>query len=218
MTQEENDTDKFFTQLLGKPPSDGAETRPGLEELRNALQAQIETCRTAENARAQDLDPSELAHMAEIKQLLIERGLLGKPDAESSLSGKSLSRFLQRIKETMTGDSWYRPVALAVVLLLGISIVIKLALPPGPDETTVRGVATPVLVVSDPVAVSAALSAKLQKAGADVINVPINDTEWSMRVDVPGKIDAATIQKILKDSGVPVTGLPPYHIRVKRKR
>jgi len=217
MSREQDDTNAFFDQLLGKLPTDGRAPHPGVAELRDALLAQIETQRSAETATAADFDQHELERMAEIKQLLIDRGLLA-PAAKPSSRNMDRPHLLQRLSETLLGDGWHRPLALAASLLLCIVVIVTLTLPPATDEILLRGADSPVMIAPDPAVAAESLAAQLRNAGAEVLVVPINAKEWSVRIDVPQSVELAAIQKILSASGVQVAGPPPYHLSVKPGR
>jgi hypothetical protein len=218
MSREQDDTNAFFDQLLGKLPTDGRAPHPGVAELRDALLAQIETQRSAETATAADFDQHELERMAEIKQLLIDQGLLGTTKMNTSSRSVDRPNLLQRLSEALLGDGWHRPVALAASLILCIVVIVTLTLPPPTDEILLRGADSPVMIAPDPAAAAESLAAQLRNAGAKVLVVPINAKEWSVRIDVPQAVELAAIQKILSDSGVQVVGPPPYHLSVKPGR
>lgn len=216
MSRDDDDTNAFIEQLKGKQPTDGHAPSPGIAQLRDALQAQIDTQRTAEKATVADFDQQELERMAELKQLLIDRGLLGSTNTKK-ISRITPSRLLQRLSDTLHADNWYRPLAMAASLVLVIGIVVMIVLPPNQDQDTVRGSdTTPVLVVADPQATIETLTKQLEQAGAEVLPVQINDHEWSLQIDVPSKVEATAIQNILNNYGVKVEGLPPYHLLVKK--
>lgn len=221
MNRDDEETRKFFEQLAGRPTDDGAPPRPGIEALRDGLRAQIEIERAAESATDADLTGEEKARMLVIKQHLIERGLLGAPIAKSPSRTEARPSLLQRLKEAVFGSGWHGPVAVAASLMLAALVVLKIALPP-PDNVrgaNVRGDATtPAIFAPDPAAASEALAAPLREADAVVTVVKINANKWKMMVEVPQSVDLVAIQKILKDAGVLVEGLPPYELSIETPR
>jgi hypothetical protein len=226
MIREEENTNAFFEQLQGKPPTDGRSPRPGIAALRDALQAQIATMRSAETATAADLTSEEKEHMDALKQRLINQGLLGVPVTPVVANTKSQivkqPSLLQRIGEALLGDSWYRPVAFAASMVFGVLVVLKVAFPPSIDIATQvnveRGADTPVIVAPDPAAATKSLDAKLTDAGAKVITTNINAKESSMHIDVPETGNLVAVKKILSDAGIPITEPPPYDVTVKVER
>ena len=221
MSNEEEVTNEFFKQLAGKPQNGENTQRPGVTALKEALQAQIETTRSAENATMADLDFEEKARMAALKQRLIDQGLLGirvSPVARSTKRNVDLTSLLHRLRDSLLGDDWYRPVALAASVIFGILVVIKFALPPPSEVDIMRGADNAVLVVPDPATAVEKLVTQLENTGAEVIKVPINAREWSVRIDVPRTGNLAAVQKILSDAGVQVVGPPPYTVSVKTER
>lgn len=228
MNREEEETNAFFEQLQGKPPTDGRSPRPGIAALRDALQAQIAIMRSAETATAADLTSEEKERMDALKQRLIDQGLLGVPVAPvASTMSRIVKRpsLLQHIGEALLGDSWYRPVAFMASVVFGVLVVLKVAFPPALQNTDTlaidaerEGAATPVIVAPDPAAAVKSLDAKLTKAGAKVLPVKINDKEWSMHIDVPETGDLVAVKKILSGEGVLITEPPPYEVTVKVER
>lgn len=218
MSREEEDTHAFFEQLQGKTPTDGRASRPGVTALREALQAQTVTMRSAEMATMADLDSEEKARMAALKQRLIDQGLLGVPVvpvASKTPRFVEHTSLLQRIRDVLLGDGWQRPVAFAASVIFGILIVLKIAFPPPTEENIMRGSVTAVIVAPDPAAAAESLVTKLQSTGAEVLSVQINVNEWSVRIDVPRTGNLPAVQKILSDAGVQVVGPPPYSVSVK---
>lgn len=218
MNRDDEETRKFFEQLAGRPTDDGAPPRPGIEALRDGLRAQIEIERAAESATDADLTGEEKARMLAIKQHLIERGLLGAPIAKSPSRTEARPSLLQRLKEAVFGSGWHGPVAVAASLMLAALVVLKIVLPPPEEKDIVRGAATPVILAPDPAAASEALAAPLREADAVVTVVKINANKWKMMVEVPQSVDLVAIQKILKDAGVLVEGLPPYELSIETPR
>lgn len=214
MSQDDHNTTGFFNKLSGKATADDVTDKDrGVVMLRKALQNQLETIRQAEAAKGEALSGEELAKMNALKQDLIAKGLIG-----GSVHKQTLTDWLEKIREFIFGTGWERPIALAASILFAIALILQINVPSDLDTDVVRGGEdTPILVVADPVATIELLTKQLTQAGAEVLPVPINDNEWTVQVDVPSKVDVTVIQKLLSTHGVQVTGLPPYHLYIKRK-
>lgn len=213
MNQDDDNTTEFFNKLAGKLASDEAGKDSGVAMLRDALKKQSETLRQAEAAKGETLNSEELAKMNVLKQQLIARGLIG-----GSVQQQTPTDWLVKIRDFIFGTGWERPIALATSMMFAIILVWQSNVPSEPDTGIVRGGgATPVLVVTNPQATIDSLTKQLNQAGADVIPVQVNDNEWKVQIEVSSKMDASIVQNILKNSGVKVEGLPPYHLLVKKK-
>jgi len=218
MSQDEDKTNDFFDRLAGKSPSNGSESSPGAEVLREALQAQVDTMRAAEQASADDLSAEEKAEMDVLKQQLLDRGLIGKPSTTTSPKTKERTNWLQRISEILLDTGWERPVALAASVAFAIAIGWQLALPPEIDsDIIVRGGATPEIATSEPAKFADTLAKELRGTGAKVLVVQINKNQWTVRIDVPSSANASAIQKVLTSKGIKLEGAPPYRLSVKKQ-
>lgn len=218
MSRDEEKTDDLFDRLAGKIPRDQTEQNSGVEVLREALRAQIDTVHAAEQASRDELSVKEKAQMDVIKHQLLEQGLIGVArTVGKDSSSKDKANWIQRLQELVFGTGWERPFALALSMLFVIAIGVQVGLPPDSDpDFIVRGGATPEIITSDPSKISEELAMQLREVGAQVLIVKINADDLTMRVDVPSSADLSAIKKIFMDKGITLEGYPPYRLKVKQ--
>ncbi len=207
----DRDAEDWFEALAGRREGDA-----GARALREALQAQARTLREADAARADDLDAQEKARMASLKARLQAAGAFRPAPAPAPAPGWGA-----RLRALLLGDSWQRPLAIAAGLVLASVLALRLALPGGDDDDpsrTLRGTPGATITAPDPAAKSASLETLLRGAGAEVVRVQVNATEWSLLVTVPDAAQLAPVRQLLRESGFQADGNPPYELSVRAPR
>ncbi len=224
MSRDDQKTDELFDRLAGKTTrpehvnDSEAKSNTGAAVLRDAICAQIDTQRVAEQANNDDLSVEQKAQMDAIKQQLLAQGLIGVASSSDSCS-TSKSNWLGRLQQLIFATGWERPVALAMSMVFVITIGVQVGLSPSFEpDVIVRGGVTPEIISSDATKYSQALAKSLRELGAKVLIVKINADDLTMRVDVPKAVDLSTIKKLFEDNDIKLEGYPPYRLIVKQAR
>ncbi|HOY70228.1 MAG TPA: hypothetical protein PL131_11220 [Methylotenera sp.] len=200
----------FFETLAGRESG-----HPVADNLREALQAEAETIKNAENAKSEKLPDYEQARMDAVKKQLLEAGVLKQP---SNTEPSWLSRFFNQFKSNFVAHNWGAGLAITASVLIVSTILLQ---QPNPivdtgDLDTVRGGNTQTILTDNPALTVQTLKETLTKAGAEVIDAQINDTEWTLEISVPDKSKIETVMGLLAKAGVKVSDEPPYQVSVKK--
>lgn len=200
----------FFETLAGKQKGHAV-----AEALREAIQAETDTIKQAGNANLEKLPDYEMARLEVIKKQLIRDGVL-KQNAITKPS--TISIFLAKLKKSFSNSNWAAGFSVTASILVVSTILFRQQ--PAIDDSfnpdAIRGSQEQIITMTDPQNELKTLEEKLTNAGAVVVVAQINDNEWTLEIDVADKSKIKAVIQLLADSGIKVTGLPPYQVSIKK--
>jgi len=178
---DESDVDDFFEGVAGKP-GQGQPTRAS-HRLGATVRAAVLRGRESADGTLSAADELERDSLLDS---LDERGLFRDPD-HRNVSPLRPGRFTKR-----TVARWSRPVALAAILAVCAVGVLQL-LPASRVAPVIveRGSAELTLRSDDPAGAERELTRELTQAGAKVQAVQINDSTWTLSIELPRSVSGA---------------------------
>jgi hypothetical protein len=127
MSLDDTESDAFFDALGGRRPAEGERPSPGAQAMRAALLAQAKTVREAQAAQASDLSAEETAQMAELKQRLVQQGVLPPlRNQPSKARPPQQIKWWRALADTLLGGGWPRSMAMAASLVLVSAVALRL--------------------------------------------------------------------------------------------
>jgi len=131
-----------------------------------------------------------------------------------------LQSMFGRVRRKFMGSGWQQPFAMAASLMLIVAVSV-LMIDSDPDDLfmpgLVRGQAEMSFMAEDPNVFISNLETNLQKQGADVMVVQINENVWSVVIDVSHAKDTSALREMLVSLGIKPGKKKYYRLKVRKK-